>query len=91
MTISSYIFKFVLQNDMTANKTTLDDLTWGHDSHVDPLKEQFSKMTVNQDDDKVPLLKPVEQAKEDGTRAYAHTQTHTHTPHTHHTQACTTA
>ena len=87
---------------MTANKTTLDDLTRGHDPHVDPLKEQFSKMTVNQDDDKeVPLLKPVEQAKEDGMRVYAHTQTHTHTPHTHtphthtphthHTQACTTA
>ena len=67
---------------MTADKTTPDDLTRGHDSHVDPLKEQFSKMTMNQDEDMVPL-KPVEQAKEDGTRVYAHTQTHTHTHHTH--------
>ena len=34
-------------------------------------------MTVNQDDDMVPL-KPVELAKEDGTHAYAHILTHTH-------------
>ena len=67
---------------MTADEATPDDLTRGHDSHFDPLKERFSKMTMNQDakmmmnrdDDKVPLLKPVEQAKEDGTCTQTHTQ-----------------
>ena len=67
---------------MTADKTTPDDLIRGHDSHVDPLKEQFFKMGLNQDDNIEPS-EAVEQAKEDGMRTHTqHTHTHTHT-HTH--------
>ena len=71
---------------MTADKTTPYDLIRGHDSHVDPLKEQFFKMGLNQDDNIEPS-EAVEQAKEDGMLAHTHTHTHTHTKysctHTH--------
>ena len=67
---------------MTADKTTPYDLIRGHDSHVDPLKEQFFKMGLNQDDNIEPS-EAVEQAKEDGMLAHTHTHTHKVLMHTH--------